>query len=118
MFSIDPREAEPVSLLRRGREGSKVQVIAVFPRADQLNDTGPAVSEADDPLRPDAYRIDATFTKGLGFSAGAAGGPPARDRCGRGGRVPPPCRVPGRPRAGGPRGPPALSPTPTRSLPL
>src|SRR2546423_14260850 len=88
MFSIDPREAEPVSLLRRGREGSKVQVIAVFPRADQLNDTGPAVSEADDPLRPDAYRIDATFTKGLGFSAGAAGRPPAPHAGRLGGRRP------------------------------
>src|SRR5256885_15915112 len=77
MFSIDPREAEPVSLLRGGREGSKVQIVAVFPRADQLNDTVPEVPEAHDPLRPDAYRIEATFTKGLGFSASAAGGPPA-----------------------------------------
>jgi len=72
MFSIDPREAEQVSLLRGGREGSKVQIVAVFPRADQLNDTVPAVPEAREPLRPDAYRIDATFTKGLGFSASAA----------------------------------------------
>ena len=71
MFSIDPSETEQVSLLRGGREGSKVQIIAVFPRADQLNDTIPAVPEAHDPLRPDAYRIDATFTKGLGFSANA-----------------------------------------------
>ena len=69
MFSVDPGDGEEVSLLRGGREGSKVQVVSEFPRAEELNDTALAAPDARDALKPGAYRIDATFTKSLGFSA-------------------------------------------------
>ena len=71
MFSVDPGDDEPVSLLRGGREGSKVQVVSEFRRAEDLNDSSAAALDARDALRPDAYRIDAQFSKSLGFSANA-----------------------------------------------
>jgi len=71
MFSLDPGDDEPVSLLRGGREGSKLQIVSEFRGAEDLNDSVPAGADARDPLRPDAYRIEATFAKGLGFAANA-----------------------------------------------
>jgi len=69
MFSLDPDDAEPVSLLRGGREGGKFQIVSEFRRAQDLNDTTARAAEGRDALRPDSYRIEATIPKGLGFSA-------------------------------------------------
>jgi len=69
MFSLDPVDAEPVSLLRGGREGGKFQVVSEFRRAQDLNDTTTGAADGHDALRSDSYRIEATIPKGLGFSA-------------------------------------------------
>jgi len=69
MFSVDPADEEPVSLLRGGREGSKVQIVSAFRRAETLNDSTAEAAGAHDALRAEAYRIEARFSKGLGFSA-------------------------------------------------
>ncbi len=69
MFSLDPDDEEPVSLLRGGREGGKFQIVSEFRRAQDLNDTTARAAEGRDALRPDSYRIEATIPKGLGFSA-------------------------------------------------
>src|SRR6266700_6436704 len=69
MFSLDPDDAEPVALLRGGREGGKFQIVSEFRRAQDLNDTTARAAEGRDALRPDLYRIEATIPKGLGFSA-------------------------------------------------
>jgi len=69
MFSLDPDDAEPVALLRGGREGGKFQIVSEFRRAQDLNDTTARAAEGRDALRPDSYRIEATIPKGLGFSA-------------------------------------------------
>jgi len=71
MLVVDPRDDEQVSLLRRGREGRKVQVVSEFRRAEDLHDSTPTEPDAHDELRLDGYRIDASITKGLGFSAAA-----------------------------------------------
>lgn len=69
MVVIDPDDDEPIALLRHGKlEGQKTQVVSQFRRAETLNDTT-SVSEDHDALRLDAYRIEATVAKGLGFSA-------------------------------------------------
>ena len=70
MFMVDPADEEPVTLLRGGREGQKVQVVSEFRRAENVNDTTAVEPGRGDPLRLDAYRIEATIAKGLGFSAG------------------------------------------------
>ena len=72
MFEIDPQEGEPVLLLRGGRlEGQKAQTVCQFPEAAVLADSVP-VSDGDrNPLKIDAYRIEATIEKGLGFAAAA-----------------------------------------------
>ena len=69
MFVVDPRDDEPVSLLRAGRERSKLQIVSEFRRAEQLGDSTPPTPDAREDLRADAYRIEVTIAKGLGFSA-------------------------------------------------
>ena len=69
MFMMDPDDDEQVSLLRAGREGQKVQVVAEFRRAEDLHDTTTADPERGQALKLVAYRIEATIAKGLGFSA-------------------------------------------------
>jgi hypothetical protein len=69
MFMVDPDDDEQVSLLRGGRDGQKVQVVAEFRRTEDLNDTTAADRERGQALKLVAYRIDATIAKGLGFSA-------------------------------------------------
>lgn len=69
MFMLDPDDDEQVSLLRGGREGQKVQVVAEFRRAEDLHDTTTADPARGQTLKLVAYRIDATIAKGLGFSA-------------------------------------------------
>src|SRR5437667_5902842 len=49
----------------------KVQVVSEFRRAEDLHDSTPTEPDAHDELRLDGYRIDASITKGLGFSAAA-----------------------------------------------
>ncbi|HVH67129.1 MAG TPA: M1 family aminopeptidase [Gemmatimonadales bacterium] len=71
MFALDPHDDEPVSLLRNGREGNKVQVVSEFRLAGDSSGSaaGPPLPESRSDLRPDAYRIEATIPKGLRFSA-------------------------------------------------
>ncbi len=69
MFMVDPDDDEQVSLLRGGREGQKVQVVAEFPRAEDLNDTTTLDPARGQAFKLVAYRIEATIAKGLGFSA-------------------------------------------------
>jgi len=71
MFMVDPGDDEQVSVLRGGREGEKVQVVSEFRRAEDVNDTTTAEPARHDALKLDAYRIEATIAKGLGFSATA-----------------------------------------------
>ncbi len=71
MFVIDPAQEEQVELLRSGREGQKVQVVSEFKRAEDLKDTTTAVPGGRDAFKLEAYRIEATIAKGLGFSATA-----------------------------------------------
>ena len=71
MFMVDPEDEEPVTLLRGGREGAKIQVVSEFRRTEDLNDTTAAEPGRRDALKLDAYRIEATIAKGLGFSAAA-----------------------------------------------
>ena len=67
MFELDPGDDEPISLLRNGREGNKIQVLSEFRLAGDSSAGGAPESRSD--LRPDSYRIEATIPKGLGFSA-------------------------------------------------
>src|SRR5207244_3047014 len=69
MFMVDPGRDEQVSVLRGGREGEKVQVVSEFRRAEDVNDTTTADPARHDALKLEAYRIEATIAKGLGFSA-------------------------------------------------
>jgi hypothetical protein len=71
MFAVDPEDEEQIQLLRGGREGAKVQVIAEFRRAEDLNDTTTAVPESRHAFKLEASRIEATIAKGLDFSATA-----------------------------------------------
>jgi hypothetical protein len=75
---VDPDDEEQVQLLRGGRlEGQKVQAISTFKRAEELSDSAP-LPEGHDALKLDAYRIEASIAKGLGFSATATIGLTAR----------------------------------------
>ena len=71
MFVVDPADEEPTQLLRGGREGEKIQVVAEFGRAADQNDTTAEVPETRDPFRLAASRVEATIANGLGFSASA-----------------------------------------------
>src|SRR5260370_29464855 len=72
MFELDPQEGEPVLLLRGGRlEGQKTQTICQFPDAAHLGDSVPASDGDRNPLNLEAYRIEATIGKSLGFAAAA-----------------------------------------------
>jgi hypothetical protein len=69
MFEVNPDEAEPIALLRKGRlPGQRSQIICQFPRAADVADT---LQEPTHPsaLRLSAYHIDATFDNGLKFTA-------------------------------------------------
>ena len=71
MFVLDPRDDEPISLLRNGREGAKIEVLSEFRLAGDTSGgaAGPPPPESRSDLRADSYRIEATITKGPGFSA-------------------------------------------------
>jgi hypothetical protein len=69
MFELDPRDDEPILLLRNGREGNKIQILSEFRLAGDSGDGAGAARESRSDLRPDSYRIEATIRKGLGFSA-------------------------------------------------
>ncbi len=71
MFVVDPADDEQVAVLRRGREGEKIQVVSEFRRAENLNDTTTVEPARRAPLKLNAYRIEATIAGGLGFSATA-----------------------------------------------
>jgi hypothetical protein len=69
MFVVDPGEEEQIALLRRGRlEGQKIQIVCAFKRAGELRDTI-ATTDGREALKLEAYGIEATIAKGLGFSA-------------------------------------------------
>jgi len=69
MFELDPRDDEPVALLRSGREGNKIQIVSEFRLAGDSAGGATASPESHADLRPDSYRIEASIPKGLGFSA-------------------------------------------------
>src|SRR3989441_2118339 len=71
MFVLDPADDEQVAVLRRGREGEKIQVVSEFRRAEDLNDTTIVEPARRAALKLNAYRIEATIAGGLGFSATA-----------------------------------------------
>ena len=72
MFEIDPQAGEPVLLLRGGRlEGQKTQTVCQFPEDAHLGDSVPASDGDQNPLKIEAYRIEATIAKGLDFDATA-----------------------------------------------
>jgi len=71
MFVVDPADDEQVAVLRRGREGEKIQVVSEFRRAEDLNDTTTVEPARRAALKLNAYRIEATIAGGLGFSATA-----------------------------------------------
>jgi hypothetical protein len=71
MFVVDPEDEEPVQLLRGGREGAKVQVVAEFKRAEDLSDTAAAAPEGRWDFKLQAYQVEATIARGLGFSGAA-----------------------------------------------
>ena len=70
IFEVDPEQGEQVLLRRGGRlDGQKVQTVAQFPLAADLGDSEPVGNAERNPLKVEAYRIEATITKGLDFSA-------------------------------------------------
>jgi peptidase M1-like protein len=70
IFEVDPDHGEQVLLQRGGRlEGQKVQTVCQFPLAADLGDSEPVDERERDPLKVEAYRIEATIAKGLDFSA-------------------------------------------------
>ncbi len=69
MFMVDPDDDEQISVLRGGREREKYQVVSEFRRAEELRDTTITDPGRGDALKLEAYGIDATIAKGLGFSA-------------------------------------------------
>ena len=70
IFEVDPEQGEQVILQRGGRlEGQKLQTVCQFPLAADLGDSEPVDNADGDPLKAEAYRIDATIAKGLDFSA-------------------------------------------------
>ncbi len=74
MLMVDPAQDEQVVLLRGGRQGRKVRIVSQFPRAAARSDSSPAATAAaaiphGDPFTLGGVRVDATITKGLGFSA-------------------------------------------------
>jgi len=72
MLEVDPQKGEQVLLLRGGRlEGQKTQTVCQFPEATDLGDSVPPSDGDRNPLKIEAYRIEATIEKGLGFAAAA-----------------------------------------------
>ena len=66
---LDPGMAEPIELLRDGREREKVQIVSEFGRAQDLVDTAAAPNR--DAFKLNSYQVDATIAKGLDFAAAA-----------------------------------------------
>ena len=71
MFLVDPARDEQVTLLRGGRQGRKVRVVSQFKWAADRSDSSAAVDPASNPFALGTVRVEATITKGLGFSAAA-----------------------------------------------
>jgi hypothetical protein len=79
MLKVDPGLDEQVELLRGGRQGRKVRIVSQFRQAadrtgdaaspDTIAPSPAARSATADPLALDGVRVEATITKGLGFSA-------------------------------------------------
>lgn len=72
MFQVDPHQREEVLLLRRGRlRGQRIETVCQFPRAGDLRSGNVAVDEQPEPVRLEAYRIEATIKGNYDFSATA-----------------------------------------------
>jgi hypothetical protein len=71
MFLVDPAQDEQVALLRGGRQGRKVRIVSQFRWAADRSDSAAVVSPASEPFALGPVRVEATITKGLGFSATA-----------------------------------------------
>ena len=72
IFEVDPEQGEQVLLQRGGRlERQKVQTVSQFPLAADLGDSEPVGDWERNPLKIEAYRIEATIAKGLDFAAAA-----------------------------------------------
>ncbi len=72
IFEVDPERGEQVLLQRGGKlELQKVQTVCQFPPAAELEDSMPASDGDRNPLKIEAYRIEATIGKNLGFAAAA-----------------------------------------------
>lgn len=70
LVKIDPYEAEPVVLLRRGKLArQRVQTVSQSPPMASLQDSVTALERHPRPLLLDHYRIEATIGKGFDFSA-------------------------------------------------
>jgi hypothetical protein len=76
---VDPVQAEPIALLRHGRqEGQRIEIVSQFRTADELGDTTISADGRHEPLRVTGYHINATITKGMGFGADVTVGLEAR----------------------------------------
>ena len=72
IFEVDPEQGEQVLLQRGGRlDGQKVQTLCQFPLAADLEDSVPASDGDRNPLKIEAFRIEATIGKSVGFAAAA-----------------------------------------------
>lgn len=70
MFEVDPGEAEPILLLRKGRlQGQRTQIVSQSPRAEVLADTLPRRPDPTTPLRVAKYEIESWIDNGVGFRA-------------------------------------------------
>jgi peptidase M1-like protein len=70
MFEVDPSEAEPIVLLRKGRvRGQRTQIVSQSPRSETLPDTERRLPNPATPLSVPAYEIESWIDKGLGFRA-------------------------------------------------
>ena len=69
-FEVDPDDAEPILLRRRGRlQGQHAQTICQFPRRTELADTLGAPPRPSTPLAVSRYDIESWIDNGLGFRA-------------------------------------------------
>jgi len=70
MFEVDPSDAEPILLLRKGRfRGQRTQIVSQSPRSEMLPDTQGRPPNPATPLSVPAYAIESWIDGGLGFRA-------------------------------------------------